>query len=688
MNQSDLRRYQRRDVVKLAASAAVMTAAGTVLTDATVRAAPGGKFIRVEDLDLSMMQQGWGNPTKDKSVQGNTLSVGGKTFRHGIGTHAESVFRIHLKKSALRFSAKVGVDDEATKQAAVIFELLVDGKVKARTPVMRVGEPARPISANLRGAKELMLLVLPGVNGINFDHADWLDPVITLAPGASARPVATSPYSGANDYPEIASGDPETPEFHGPRIFGATPGRDFLFRVPVTGKTPVTISATGLPDGLTMDENGIITGKINQAGEYKVRLTAKNSLGTAHRTLRLVAGEHKLALTPQMGWNSWNAYGMANDAKRTRAATEAMINSGLAAKGFMYINIDDGWQNGRNAAGEIQTTDKFGDMKALADYVHSHGLRFGVYSSPGPKTCGGHTGSFGHEVQDANTYAQWGVDYLKYDWCSYGEKAPPHPDLEQFIKPYRVMGEALRKSGRDIFFSLCQYGMGHVWTWAGKPPVRGNSARISGDINDSWGSMISNGFNSDGMLFPFAGPGYWNDPDMLVVGWGYFEDGPLHWTKLTPHEQLTHITHWCMLAAPLLLGCDLEKLLEPGKPNTFTRDLMTNTEVLAVNQDELGVQAQRVDRQGSLEVWARPLWDGTVAVAIFNLGMVPKTVTIPSWDMVDPVLRRGEKSMRGMQNIRDLWRRKDLGTKASFSATIPVHSAVMLKVGTPNVADD
>ena len=250
------------------------------------------------------------------------------------------------------------------------------------------------------------------------------------------------------------------------------------------------------------------------------------------------------------------------------------------------------------------------------------------------------------------------------------------------------MGEALRKSGRDIFFSLCQYGMGHVWTWAGKPPVRGNSARISGDINDSWGSMISNGFNSDGMLFPFAGPGYWNDPDMLVVGWGYFEDGPLHWTKLTPHEQLTHITHWCMLAAPLLLGCDLEKLLEPGKPNTFTRDLMTNTEVLAVNQDELGVQAQRVDRQGSLEVWARPLWDGTVAVAIFNLGMVPKTVTIPSWDMVDPVLRRGEKSMRGMQNIRDLWRRKDLGTKASFSATIPVHSAVMLKVGTPNVADD
>lgn len=682
MDHCSLRRYQRRDVVKLAASTAVMAAAGTVLTSSTVRAAQGGNVVRVEDLDISMMQQEWGSPTKDKSVAGHMLSVGGKAYQRGIGTHAESVFRINLKKSAERFSAKVGVDDEATKQAAVIFELMVDGKVKARTPVMRVGEPAREISAKLRGAKELTLLVLPGVNGINYDHADWLNPVITLAANATGRPVALPAYPGANDYPKIASGDPETPEFHGPRVFGATPGHDFLFRVPFTGKAPVSIRATGLPDGLMMDEKGLITGKMNQAGEYKVKLTAKNSLGTAHRTLRLVAGEHKLALTPQMGWNSWNAYGMANDAKRTRAAADAMVNSGLAAKGFMYINIDDGWQNGRNANGEIKTTDKFGDMKAIADYVHSHGLRFGVYSSPGPKTCGGHTGSFGHEVQDANTYARWGVDYLKYDWCSYSEEAPKHPDLEQFIKPYKVMGEALRHSGRDIFFSLCQYGMGHVWTWGGKSPVWGNSYRISGDINDSWRSMTSNGFNSDGMLFPFAGPGYWNDPDMLVVGWGYFEDGPLHWTKLTPNEQLTHITLWCMLAAPLLLGCDLEKL------NKFTTDLMTNTEVLAVNQDELGMQAQRVYRQGSLEVWARPLWDGTAAVAIFNLGPVPKAITIPSWDMLDPVLRRGEKSLRGMQPIRDLWQRKNLGNKASFSATIPLHGAQMLKVGTPNVADD
>ncbi len=682
MSQFANRRYQRRDVVKLAASSAIIAAMSTVMDDSSAQAASSDKIVRVEDLDLGQMVQGWGNPTKDKSVGGNTLTVGGKSYQHGIGTHAASIFRINLKKAAERFTAKVGLDDEATRQGAVIFEVMVDGKIKARTPVMRVGDAAREISVNLRGAREMTLLVEPGVAGIDFDHADWLDPVITLAADATARPVALPPYPGANDYPEIASGDPETPEFHGPRVFGATPGHDFLFKVPYTGQAPVTLTASGLPDGLSMDGQGLITGKINQAGEYKVRLTAKNSLGTAQRTLRLVAGEHKLALTPQMGWNSWNAYGMNNDAKRTRAAADAMVNSGLAAKGFMYINIDDGWQNGRTADGEIKTTEKFGDMKAIADYVHSHGLRFGVYSSPGPTTCGGHTGSYGHEVQDADTYARWGVDYLKYDWCSYGNIAPPHPDLEQFIKPYKVMGEALRKSGRDIFFSLCQYGMGHVWTWGGKPPVWGNSYRISGDINDSWGSMISNGFNSDGMLFPFAGPGHWNDPDMLVVGYGYFEDGPLHWTKLTPHEQLTHITLWCMLAAPLLLGCDLEKL------NKFTTDLMTNTEVLAVNQDELGVQAQRVDRQGTLEVWARPLWDGTVAVAVFNLGLAPKTVTIPAWDMLDPVLRRGAKPLRGKQHVRDLWKRKGLGKKASFSAEIPLHGAMMFKVGTPDVADD
>lgn len=505
---------------------------------------------------------------------------------------------------------------------------------------------------------------------------------IAAATAGMGSPVASaSPHAGMEARPDIAHGDPPEPEFHGPRVVGATPGRDFLFMVPHTGQGNVTLSARGLPDGLALSPAGLITGRITRAGEYKVRLTAENKYGTTHRILRLVAGPHKLALTPPMGWNSWNAYGIHNTAERTLGSAVAMVRSGLAAKGFNYINIDDGWQNGRRTDGEIKTTAAFGDMKRLADEVHRLGLRFGIYSSPGPTTCGGHTGSFGHELQDAQTYARWGVDYLKYDWCSYGREVPPHPDLEQFIKPYHVMRRALDKVDRDIFFSLCQYGMGHVWTWGGTAPVLGNSYRISYDINDSWKSMCSNGFRSDGMLFPFAGPGHWNDPDMLVVGYGHFEDGKLHWSKLTPHEQLTHITLWCMLAAPLLLGCDLENL------NTFTTDLMTNTEVLAVNQDELGRQAQRVDRQGTAEIWARPLWDGTVAVALFNRGEQTQTISIPAWDMLDPVRIRGTAALRGPQRVRNLWQRRDIGSAKSFSIRVPMHGAVMLKIGTPKIVD-
>lgn len=331
------------------------------------------------------------------------------------------------------------------------------------------------------------------------------------------------------------------------------------------------LTATGLPDGLAMDSVGLIIGSVATAGEYKVKLQAQNGHGHAKRTLRLVVGKHKLGLTPPMGWNSWNAYGMANSSQRTRDAADAMVSSGLAAKGFMYINLDDGWQNGRSTDGVIKTTAKFGDIKNLADYVHSKGLRLGLYSSPGPTTCGGHTGSYQHERIDAQTYARWGVDYLKYDWCSYGHIVP-HSDMQELIAPYAKMREELDSISSDIFFSLCQYGMGHVWTWGGKPPVNGNIYRISGDINDSWVAMCANGFGSDFSLFPFAGPGHWNDPDMLVVGYGHFENGSLHWTYLTPHaphEQLTHFTLWCILAAPLLLGCDLQNL------NKFTIDLMT-----------------------------------------------------------------------------------------------------------------
>jgi alpha-galactosidase len=481
------------------------------------------------------------------------------------------------------------------------------------------------------------------------------------------------------EIPEIASGDPETPEFHGPRVIGATPGRDFLFQVPHTGVAPVVISAGGLPAGLRMTEAGRITGKIENSGTYNVRLTASNRAGNARRMLRIVAGQHKLALTPPMGWNSWYAYSTGNTADLTRAAADAIVKTGLAAKGFMYVNLDDGWQGGRNGVGSIMPTAKFGDMQKLIAHVHQLGLRFGIYSSPGPKTCAGHTGSWGHELRDAQTYARWGVDFLKYDWCSYSKEVPRHPSLEQYIKPYAVMRRALDSVDRDIFFSLCQYGMAHVWTWGGQVPVFGNQWRTSGDIIDTWHAISRNGFDCERQLFPFAGPGHWNDPCMLMLGYGKYWSGSLRPTRLTPHEQLLQVTLWSMLSAPLVLSCDLDKL------DRFTIDLVTNTEVVAVDQDALGMQGQCVDRQaGGIEIWARPLWDGTVAVALFNRGPKTQTGHIASWDMLDPVLPRGARTLRGAQKVRDLWKRKTLGMLRRISTPVTSHSAVMLKIGTPS----
>ena len=381
----------------------------------------------------------------------------------------------------------------------------------------------------------------------------------------------------------------------------------------------------------------------------------KGPAGSSSATLTIVGGEHQLALTPPMGWNSWNVWGGQVDADKIRAAADAMVKSGLAAHGFQYVNIDDTWEGKRDADGVLHPNAKFQDMKALADYVHAKGLKLGVYSSPGPKTCAGYEGSDGHEEQDAKTYGEWGVDYLKYDWCSCKSK-----DLRA---PYALMRGALDKSGRDIVYSLCQYGMGDVWTW-GKD-VGGNCWRTTGDINDSWNSMSGIGFGQDGHE-KFAGPGHWNDPDMLVVGkvgWGR-----PHPTKLTPNEQVTHITLWSLLSAPLLIGCDMTQL------DPFTTALLGNDEVLAVDQDALGKPAGRKAKDGMLEVWARPLSDGTVAVGLFNRGGAPAEVTA----------RWADVGVQGEQPVRDLWRQKDLGAFTdSFKATVPRHGAVLVKVGKP-----
>jgi alpha-galactosidase len=539
----------------------------------------------------------------------------------------------------------------------------VNAKKVAETPVMHGGDPPKLLSVDLTGTSSMALVVGDADDGITNDHGDWGGALLLMKAGSTTRPT-----TGVVDEPAppiTASNDPQ-PAIHAPHRVGSTPGRPFLFRIPATGEGPLSFSATGLPKGLSLaPDTGVITGSLAEDGTTVARLTVKNALGKATSKLTIVGGKHQLAQTPPMGWNSWNVWGVEVTADRVRAAADSLIKTGLAAHGFQSVNIDDAWEAGRTPSGEIQTNAKFGDIKALADSVHARGMKLGIYSSPGPKTCGGYEGSYMHEEQDARTYAKWGIDYLKYDWCSYGEIEKSN-SLAGYQKPYTVMRNALDKVDRDIIFSLCQYGMGNVSEWGSRPEVAGNLWRTTGDITDTWGSLSSIAFSQHG-LETFAGHNHWNDPDMLVVGkvgWG----PNLHPSRLTKNEQITHITMWSILAAPLLIGCDLTQL------DPFTLALLTNDEVLEVNQDGLGRQGRRRGFSGLTEVWARPLEDGTMAVALINRGREHAPVTA-TWQTLE---------LKGKQPVRDLWLHKDLGlAEGSFTAEVPRHGAMLLKIGKP-----
>jgi alpha-galactosidase len=459
----------------------------------------------------------------------------------------------------------------------------------------------------------------------------------------------------------IARATKPQPRINGPRIVGATPGKPFLFLIPATGKAPLKFAAKNLPAGLSLDAtSGIISGAVRKAGDYLSVLTVSGSAGTATRELRIVAGPGKLALTPPMGWNSWQIYAAKVTSDDIRRNADAMVSKGLAAHGYQYICIDDGWEGPRNAiTGELEPNEKFRDMKGLANYVHSKGLKLGIYSSPGPWTCQRLAGSLGYEGKDAQTWSAWGVDFLKYDLCSL-KKIINTQSLHANQHPYMVMGDALRKQNRDIVYSLCQYGWMDVQKW-GKS-VGGNLWRTTDDIGDSWGTISRNGF----ALSDFAknaGPGGWNDPDMLVVGqlgpgWG----AEVHPTLLTPNEQISHMTLWAMTAAPLILGCDLTKL------DDFTTALVTNDEVIDINQDALGKPGSRIAKNGYTEVWSRPLQNGTVAVALFNRDLTKKSI----------IVRWSDVGIAGKRTVRDAWRQKDLGVfNGSVMKTVPAHGSML-----------
>lgn len=382
-------------------------------------------------------------------------------------------------------------------------------------------------------------------------------------------------------------------------------------------------------------------------------VTAVASLSIAATTTRAPLHDNGLALTPPMGWNSWNKFGCNVSDKLIREVADAITANGMKDAGYQYVTIDDCWQVARAANGTIIADSiRFpAGIKALADYVHSKGLKFGIYTDAGMKTCEGRPGSYGHETIDAKTYAGWGVDYVKIDWCnSTGIDA---------IAQYTKIRDALASSGRKIVFSICEWGSNRPWEWA---PAVGNLWRTTGDISDRWGSVLTL-VDLSSQYWHAAKPGAWNDPDMLEVGNG----------GMTRTEYRAHFSLWAMMAAPLIAGNDVRLMLDSTARDPLgTREILLNKEVIAVDQDSLGVQGTIVQASPSeVQVWSKPMKDGSRAVLLFNRASVATTV-VADWGRVGI----NAKQVR----VRDLWAHTDSTvTGARYSAMVPSHGVVMLR---------
>lgn len=499
---------------------------------------------------------------------------------------------------------------------------------------------------------------------------------------------ATEEPKGASysSTPEILTPAPaKTPAIHGPKVFGVRPGSPLLYSIPATGDRPMTFWAEGLPAGLTLDAGtGRLTGRIEKRGDYQIEFHAENALGKAARDFTVKVGD-EICLTPPMGWNSYNVWGAQIDAPRVLAAAMAMKNSGLSEHGFTYINIDDGWQGLRGGVLNAVQPDPaaFPDFGALVEKIHALGLKVGIYHTPWVTSYGRRIGASSENAhgawdkslrngprnkkvlphaigryhfmqQDAKQFAQWGVDYLKYDWAPVEA-----PETEE-------MDAALRATGRDIVFSLSNNATNSLLGEIAGVAPHANLWRTNHDINDTWNALLRNGFDQDAWS-PFQRPGHYNDPDMLVVGmvgWG-----TPHPTRLTSDEQYTHISLWCLMSAPLILGAKLEEL------DAFTKSLLTNDEVLDIDQDSLGKMATvfptKDENSENIRVYAKPLEDGARAIGLFNLGPVAEQASV----------RWADVGVHGKQMVRDLWRQKNLGVfEEMFTTPVAAHGVRLIRI--------
>ena len=663
----------------------------------------------VDELDLSGASCGQGKTVKKKlSVDGHPLTMSGNVYTNGFGACPQSAVAFRANGKVESFEATVGVDDDAATAGSgksygkptVEFRVWADGRVVWTSGPIRLGEKPREASVPLLGAREIVLETRSGGAWTAADAAngDWAEACFIHRPGGSVEPI-TDPASTAQ-LGILTPPEKEEPQFNGADIWGVRPGHPVIFRVPVSGARPMKFTASGLPDGVTLDsEKGILGGVAPQKkGDYDITVVAENAVGRAERVIRLAVGD-VIALTPPMGWNSWNTLCYRLTADKATAAALAMEKSGLGNHGWAYVNLDDWWEMNnsgsqrvemrkndfggrddvtgpaRDANGKIIPNRSFPDMKALTDYIHSFGFKAGLYSSPGPTTCGQCEGSYNHELQDAESWAEWGFDYVKYDWCSYKYIFEKETGLiayslnkpvyhEGYVKPYRLMRDCLLKQNRDIVYSFCQYGMGETERWVRE--TGGNCWRTWCDLKDDWVWMEQavDG-HIDAEYWKYNAPGCWADPDMMIVG-QQLSFGYDHPTFLTPNEQYTHVSLWAMVGSPLLIGCDLTQL------DAFTRNLLANDMVIAISQDRLGKTARRIRHVDSESVWTRPLAGGATALALVNRYPLAREIRV---SFIELGLGNGEHW------VKDAWRQKCEGKHSGYYvATVPPHATKLVRI--------
>lgn len=635
----------------------------------------------MDDLSIRTFSEGIPAVLAKTSGSGEAIRMKGISYSRGVGVNATSVLSFLLNGNAAEFSAVVGVDDSGLKNVPYSFFVIGDRKILFESGEMKWGDAPRMVKVNLVGVKRLGLLVLVE-QGLTKTYSNWADAQFIMkneqmplnVPNTDERIILT-PVAG------------KKPKINSAAVFGARPGNPFLYTIAATGERPMTFFAGNLPAGLRVDaKTGIITGKVLGKGAYTVTLKAKNSSGESVKQLRIKIGD-TIALTPPMGWNGWNSWARAIDQEKVIASADAMVKMGLANHGWTYINIDDAWQGQRGGKyNAIQPNEKFPSFKQMADYIHGQGLKLGVYSTPWISSYAGYPGGssnlehgffpdtvrdnkrafryigkYRFEKEDALQMAEWGVDYLKYDWRI------EVPSAER-------MSVALKNSGRDIFYSISNSApFSNVKDWVRLT----NSYRTGPDIRDSWLSLYVSAFTLD-KWSPYAGPGHWNDPDMMILG-NVTTGSPLHPTRLTPDEQYSHVSLFSLLAAPLLIGCPIEQL------DAFTLNLLTNDEVIAVNQDALGRPARLVSEENGVQIWLKQLENKEYAIGLFNIDGYTKTPqSYFRWGDEKPVsftLDLTKIGLKGKYNIRDVWRQKNLGEfQRTFNTRIRHHGVVMIKL--------